>query len=281
MERAYYLHDGKQQYGPYTLAELMANPPAGVNSVWYEGLSDWIPIDRVPELKDLFNRTPQPAAAPPSPPPPPASTVAPQPAAAMMPSIRSFSSAEARQLADEIDLHYNRLMTFFIIMLCTLFGTIALAAIMAEADGEEAAAATAVIGGVASLTLIIFTIVHFCKLHWRNWHVAIRLTGFRDHDEGQAVGFLFIPLFSLYWTFPSYQTLSQLLNRLMAQPRYATGRPTNTGTTTAFCVLNICSIIPYLGSCIALVNIFLWFTVHNDNRRVTTFILRMPEPAIV
>lgn len=279
MERAYYLHDGKQQYGPYTLAELKANPPVGVKSVWYEGLSDWIPIASVPELAGVFDRPSQPGAPPPPAVPPPVPPGTQDIGAATMAVIQPFAPAEARRLADEIDLHYGRLMTFFIILMCTVVATVAFAAIIAETSDEEAAIMVAVVGIAAILALMIFTIVHFCKLHWRCWHVAIRLTGFRDHDEGRAVGFLFIPFFNLYWVFPSYQTLSQLLNRLMAQPRYAMGRPTNTGLATAYCILNICSIIPYLGSCIGLVNIFFWFTVMNDNKRVTTFILRTPEPA--
>lgn len=278
MERAYYLHDGIQQYGPYTLAELKANPPAGVKSVWYEGLSDWIPIASVPELAGVFDRPTQ-AATPPAASPPPLDPGTPPMGTVPLAVVQPFAPAEARQLADEIDHHYGRMMTFFIILMCTAVGTAVLAAITAATYSEESAIAVVVFGAIAVIALCVFTIIHFCKLHWRNWHVAIRLTGFREHDEGRAVGFLFIPFFNLYWVFPSYQTLSQLLNRLMAQPRYATGRPTNTGMATAYCILNICSIIPYLGSCIGLVNIFFWFSVMSDNRRAATFILRIPEPA--
>jgi len=277
MERAYYLHDGKQQYGPYTLTELKAAPPAGVKSVWYEGLSDWTAIENVEELRGVFG----PAAAPPTSPPPPMPALtpsAPAPYAPPSPVVQPLSGKEALQLAAEIDHHYRKFIAFFIWFICIVVGTGILAALMVSVDSEESAIGVAVIGVIGALVFLVLYIVHFCKLHYRNWTVAIRMTGFRDHDAGQAVGFLFIPLFNLYWAFPSYQTLSQLLNRVMADPRYAAGRPTNTGTATAFCILNICSIIPYLGTCIGIVNIFLWFTVHNDNRRVTTYILRTPAP---
>ncbi|HMC96511.1 MAG TPA: GYF domain-containing protein [Flavobacteriales bacterium] len=273
MERAYYLHDGKQQYGPYTLAELKANPPKGVRSVWYEGLSDWTALGNVEELKGVFDAPPAPPAASPGVTPPLAAAGAP-PSIPPPTSDLSFSRAEATQLAAEIDNHYSRMMSSFIPFICILVGGGLLVAMMVSADSEEGAIGVAILGVIAALLFMVLSIVHFCKLHYRNWEVAIRHTAFRDHTPGEAVGYLFIPFFNLYWAFRSYQSLAQLLQQVMADPRYAAGRAPNAGTATAFCILNICSIIPYLGSCIAIVNIFLWFTVHNENRRATTFILR-------
>lgn len=278
MERAYYLHDGKQQYGPYTLAELRANPPKNIKSVWYEGLSDWTAVGNVEELKGVFDPPPvtvaTPAAQPPAPPSdvPPPSTGA--PFAPAQPTPGSFSSTEAIKLAAEIDHHYSRMMAYFLWFICIIVGAGLIAVLAAAADNEEAAAGIGVIGALGAIIFLVLHIVHLCKVHYRNWTVAIRMTGFRDHDAGQAVGFLFIPLFNLYWAFQSYQLLAQLLQRVMADPRYAAGRPPNTGLATTYCVLNICAIIPYLGSCIGLVNIFIWFTMHNENRKATTYILR-------
>lgn len=276
MERAYYLHDGKQQFGPYTLAELKANPPKYIKSVWYEGLSDWTAVENVEELKGVFDAPPPVAAAMPAAPPRPPSDTPSTPAAlaSSQPTPGSFSGPEAIQLAAEIDHHYSRMMAYFLWFICIVVGAGLIAVLAASADNEEAAAGIAVMGVLGAIIFLVLHIVHLCKVHYRNWMVAIRMTGFRDHDAGQAVGFLFIPLFNLYWAFQSYQVLAQLLQRVMADPRYAAGRPPNTGLATTYCVLNICAIIPYLGSCIGLVNIFIWFSVHNENRKATTFILR-------
>ncbi|MEO8591150.1 MAG: DUF4339 domain-containing protein [Flavobacteriales bacterium] len=275
MERAYFLHDGKQQYGPYTLAELKANPPANVRSVWYEGLSDWTAVSNVEELRDVFSAPPPPQpTSPPQPPPPGQVPPAAAPAAPTATPVGSFDGNEAKKLAAEIDHYYNRMVSTFIVFISIVVGVGLLCAMMLSADSEEAAAGTGVMGIIAALVFLVLHIINLCKLHYRNWMVVIRMTGFRDHNAEQAVGFLFIPLFNLYWAFQSYQLLSQLIHRVMADPRYAAGRAPNTGTATAYCILNICAIIPYLGSCIGIVNIFLWFTVHNENRRATTFILR-------
>lgn len=58
----YHYTDNGQQFGPFTLEELrdFHLPPDML--VWYEGMSDWQPVNSLPELQDQFN-------APPPPPP--------------------------------------------------------------------------------------------------------------------------------------------------------------------------------------------------------------------
>ena len=75
--------------------------------------------------------------------------------------------------------------------------------------------------------------------------------------------------------FPSYQKLAELINQALANDTYeGRGPVVNPGTSTALCVLNIVSIIPYLGSLASLVNIFIWFNVNNMNRKAITYMLR-------
>ena len=46
----YYLHDGKAQTGPFSLAQLEDQRLAGDVMVWREGMPEWAPISEVPEL---------------------------------------------------------------------------------------------------------------------------------------------------------------------------------------------------------------------------------------
>lgn len=58
--KAYYLHDGKEQKGPYSIKELQAIANND-DYVWKEGLTEWMLISEVPELKKVFYK-PQPPA---------------------------------------------------------------------------------------------------------------------------------------------------------------------------------------------------------------------------
>ena len=114
-----------------------------------------------------------------------------------------------------------------------------------------------------------------CKLHYRHWMVVCQRTGFKEHSPEQAVGFIFIPLFTLYWTFPSYQKLAELINHIIDSERFmGRGPRVNTGTATAMCVLKLVSAVPYLGVLAWIVNIFVWFSVHAQNRTAVAWILR-------
>lgn len=70
--KKYYLHNGTEQQGPFTLEELTTKSIDKYTLIWYEGLEDWIPAEKVDELKDLLNRTEPPVLTnkqtPPSPP---------------------------------------------------------------------------------------------------------------------------------------------------------------------------------------------------------------------
>lgn len=273
MDRLYYLNNGQSQTGPFTLDAIREMRPQGVTHVWYAGLENWIAVDQVPELRDLLR-----GSAPPSTAPPPlqssTSYTAPQAGSPLV--------MQPNAMADEIDRLYGSTVTFYVLFIVSLIITVILAVLFAIENEEEAAIIVGLIGGLATLTFLIVWIVNWCKLHYRNWKVAIERTGFNEFTPGQAVGFLFIPLFNLYWMFPSYQKLGEQLNRILAQDRYEGRRPlVNVGTSTALGVLNIIttifSYIPVLnifGGLAGLVNIFIWFNVHNMHRKAATFILR-------
>lgn len=59
--KKYYLHNGKEQDGPFDISDLKAKKITPATEVWYEGLPDWKAADQIEELKVLFTRvTPPP-----------------------------------------------------------------------------------------------------------------------------------------------------------------------------------------------------------------------------
>lgn len=50
----YFYAEGQDRKGPVTLDQLRSAPITRGTLVWYEGLPDWTPAGRLPELSDLF-----------------------------------------------------------------------------------------------------------------------------------------------------------------------------------------------------------------------------------
>ena len=58
MEKQYYLHDGTEQQGPFSLEELKAKRPSRETPVWYDGLGSWTHAARLEELSGYFASNP-------------------------------------------------------------------------------------------------------------------------------------------------------------------------------------------------------------------------------
>ena len=52
--KKYFLHDGKEQSGPFDVEELKAKQITPDTSIWYEGIEDWTTAGKIEELKGLF-----------------------------------------------------------------------------------------------------------------------------------------------------------------------------------------------------------------------------------
>ena len=51
----YFLKDGKAEIGPLTIEQLKCRPVNKNTPVWFAGLEEWTTVEKVYELKDLFN----------------------------------------------------------------------------------------------------------------------------------------------------------------------------------------------------------------------------------
>lgn len=67
MEQRYYLHDGTEQQGPFSLEELKAKPISRETPVWHDGLGRWTNASRLEELSDCFVSAPPRFSAAPQP----------------------------------------------------------------------------------------------------------------------------------------------------------------------------------------------------------------------
>ena len=54
----YYLHDGTERTGPFSLEELNAKNIGENQMVWTEGMKDWTPIGKIPALAAFLKKTP-------------------------------------------------------------------------------------------------------------------------------------------------------------------------------------------------------------------------------
>ncbi len=116
---------------------------------------------------------------------------------------------------------------------------------------------TKIIGAVIllliALLLIIYGAVVFMILIYKMW-AAIQ-DGYARTTPGKAVGFLFIPIYSLYWMFQVLPGFAQDYNEYIA--RYNLNiKHLPTGLFTAYCVLILLSVIPILGIILSLANFF-------------------------
>lgn len=58
--KKYYLHNGKEQEGPFSVDDLKSKQINRDTPIWYEGISEWTTAEKIDELKELIKTTPPP-----------------------------------------------------------------------------------------------------------------------------------------------------------------------------------------------------------------------------
>ena len=56
----YFIKEGKNEEGPFTLEELKEQSIEKHTQVWFAGLKEWTSVEHVYELKQLFHKKPIP-----------------------------------------------------------------------------------------------------------------------------------------------------------------------------------------------------------------------------
>lgn len=105
---------------------------------------------------------------------------------------------------------------------------------------------------VVLLIVILCTTVSFCVLLYRLWTVV--QDGKARTTPGAAVGYLFVPVYNVYWVFVATMGLAEELNRC-AQHRQLGIKPANRTLMIAFCLLTLLGAIPFVGILASLINI--------------------------
>jgi len=54
--KKYYIHNGKEQNGPYSFEELKELNLAANTFIWFEGINGWTEIQNIPELRDVIKK---------------------------------------------------------------------------------------------------------------------------------------------------------------------------------------------------------------------------------
>ena len=90
---------------------------------------------------------------------------------------------------------------------------------------------------------VIASMVLFYIILYKNWQLI--QDGYARTSPGKAVGFLFIPFFNFYWIFEAFPGLVKDTNAYI-QRHALPIRMQDAGLATAYCILSLLCIIPYL-----------------------------------
>lgn len=58
--KAYFLHDGNQKSGPFTIEELKQKGVEATTLIWFDGLGTWTKAGEIPELQEILLKSPPP-----------------------------------------------------------------------------------------------------------------------------------------------------------------------------------------------------------------------------
>ncbi len=62
--KKYFIHDGKEQQGPYSIEELTSKGLTAKTMIWFEGIANWTEAQYISELKQFVTSTPPPFERP-------------------------------------------------------------------------------------------------------------------------------------------------------------------------------------------------------------------------
>lgn len=263
MANDWFYLNGEEQVGPYPgeqLHELIsAETITRETLIWTEGMPEWLPASEVENLFSPEAVTAEPEAAPPAGKPllltGSAATQASRNPYTLSPSspTPSLAKATATGLYPPVNVpraNYQLYLTFclyiplaiglvILIILAIAAGSASGSPDGEPSDGSALAFGLATIGGffIFPLSSIVGSIIGYVHLY-RAWSI-LQPTG-SPTTPGAAVGFLFIPLFNLYWVFVAYKSLAESWNATMAQ--YADTRSVfrmSDGLFLAYCIMLI------------------------------------------
>lgn len=264
--------------GPFPMNQLLAQGLTLESNVWCEGMADWALAKDVPELRDLFApqspSSPQPSGGPDlskpqdshAPQQPQQPQRNPQPHTQYNAPYGQGAPNNANMQPPAIDVNTveRKFKTFAVCfwaqvawVVLSFIGIAVLAGVFRMRDDEVGLAV--LLASLVWIGLIIAYLVNGLYIVNQCW--AIIQDGGRARTKpGEAVGLLFVPLFTYYWRFVAYKGLAEDMNnyQIMRNFNY---RKIDTGIASAYPVLRLCSIVPYLGFLSHLAALVIYFVM--------------------
>lgn len=106
---------------------------------------------------------------------------------------------------------------------------------------------------------------------YRCW--ALIQDGYARTTPGKAVGFLFIPFYNFYWIFEAFAGYSKDANAYIARHNLPLQKM-DEGLSTAYCVLTLTCMVPYLNFVTGIAVFILWIILLKQFKNTAVGILR-------
>ncbi|GAA5494415.1 hypothetical protein Rhal01_00576 [Rubritalea halochordaticola] len=233
----HYIDQQGQQQGPVSAENLQALAQAGAitteTQVWTEGLEEWVAASAVenllPAQPEAIEPAAQPVITPTDPMIPSTPTTAPVQGSPVS-ATETPQHAEAWEepaAATNIYPHtiakggnFGTLIMLYIVGIASILIPMMITAAMAASNNLENDAVTTgaglgmMIGLFVGWGLLVFANILQLIYLYRAWDCL--QPGGATVTPGKAVGFLFIPLFNLYWVFVAYGQLAKEWNTVVS-----------------------------------------------------------------
>lgn len=241
----FYVRNNERQ-GPVTGSQLATMAASGqlqpADLIWCNGMAAWAPASSV---EGLFAA---PVAAVPALP-----AQAPQPPA---PSVAAYApaapAASARDLfpcGPHAGANFGFMLLLVLVGFFIMMGSIGVFVLGAAGGSggrpQEAVMAIGALVMFVGVAAMIWGCILGLIYMYRAW------CGIQGHPQvetspGKAVGFMFIPFFSLYWVFIAYGKWAKQYNEFVRMNRLQDAPSVSEGLFTTFCVFVALSIIPFV-----------------------------------
>jgi hypothetical protein len=280
--RTYYIVINGNQSGPYPIAQLLGYGVTPETFVWTDGMGDWQMAKSIPELQHLFQpqqpnqRQPDLSKPQQQQQQPYAQQQNPYPQQQQNYNYGTPNNAFANHYVtiEKIEQKWRYYSTSYWITIATAVLGGILLAVLSEGFRfrEDDMAVAIVIYGAIILTTGIIAMVNSLGIIYHCWAV-IQDGGRARTKPAEAIGFLFIPIFNWYWIFVAYKGLAEDMNNYQMN-RNMNYQKVEDGLPTAFCVMTLCGIIPYIGWLGSFANIVVGYLMIGGFKRSLIHVLR-------
>ena len=295
----WYYESNSQPAGPISKIEVDQLIAQGMirpqTRVWREGMQDWLPAELTAEFTGTFIPAPTQVAETEQPTNYPSPETEPQSpfAAGAVPTYEASSPFAPPQTysqpsfgggdypsygiggPEEVTSIESYYRGFIISIVASIIAIPLLIGTIIAGIAFQSAYIFIVVGILCLLffALWIFMLVCQFALIYKLWSVIPPERA--KTTPGMAIGFMFIPLFNIYWIFIVYYVLSQNMNDVLQSQ----GRPRSVNETIplVYCITVVASCMAYIGILPAMVSLVFYFLMFNELIQGVKTILNIPQ----